>query len=223
MSKKQDSRTLLWAHMRIVVAAVVGAAGVAAASAVPTLGRHAWLLGWDLGALTYLVLVWREFLSAEERDIRTRSALHDEKSGVLMMLVLALIVASLAGITDALVAAKHFGPRDKLVSAALVAVTLALGWLVLQTVFAAHYAHRHFVETARKADNGFGFPGQAPTSYLDFFYVAFSVGATFQVSDTNVGSTRLRKLVTTHAAAAYVYNTAILAVGINLLAGFVTQ
>jgi uncharacterized membrane protein len=223
MSKKQDDRTLLWAHLRLVAAAVVGAAAIAAAGSIPVLRHHGWLFGWDLGALTYLALVWREFLSADEGDIRTRSALHDEKSGVLMALVLALIVVSLAGIGDALLAAKQFGPRDRLVSAILVAITLTLGWLVLQTVFAAHYAHRHFVESSRKAGAGFGFPGEPPTSYLDFFYVAFSVGATFQVSDTNVGSTRLRKLVTTHAAAAYVYNTAILAVGINLLAGFVTK
>jgi uncharacterized membrane protein len=223
MSKKQDDRTLLWAHLRLVIAAAVGLAAVAAAGAVPALRHHGWLFGWDLGALTYLALVWREFLSADEKDIRTRAALHDEKSGVLMALVLALIAASLAGIGEALIAANEFGPRDKLVSAILVATTLVLGWVVLQSVFAAHYAHRHFVESARKPEAGFGFPGEAPACYLDFFYVAFSVGATFQVSDTNVGSSRLRKLVTTHAAAAYVYNTAILAVGINLLAGFVTK
>ena len=149
--------------------------------------------------------------------------MHDEKSGVLLLIVLALIAFSLGGIAEAMFAAKTFTPQDKVVSAGLVALTLALGWMMLQSVFAAHYAHRHYVETGRNKNAGIGFPGEPPTSYLDFFYLAFSVGATFQVSDNSIGSTRLRKLVTAHAAAAYIYNTAILAVGINLLAGFVTQ
>lgn len=209
--------------MRLVGAASLGVASGLAAQLIPPLANHQPLVGWDVGALAYLALVWGGFLRAEEQDIRARAAVHDERAGVLLAIVLALIVASLGGIAAALVAAEKYGAQDRLVSAGLVAVTLALGWMVLQSVFTAHYAHRHFIESARNPKAGFGFPGEPPTSYLDFFYLAFSVGATFQVSDTNVGSTRLRKLVTTHAAAAYVYNTAILAVGINLLAGFATK
>ena len=78
---------------------------------------------------------------------------------------------------------------------------------------------RHFAITGQSEDAGFGFPGEPPTSYLDFAYLAFTIGATFQVSDNTVGSTKLRNLVTAHALAAYLYNTAILAVGISLLAG----
>ena len=110
---------------------------------------------------------------------------------------------------------------DRALVTGLVAVTLALGWALMHSVFVPHYAHRHFALTARRKDAGIGFPGEPPTSYLDFAYVAFTVGATFQVSDNTVGSTPLRNLVTAHGLSAYVYNTAILAVGINLLAGAV--
>ena len=100
----------------------------------------------------------------------------------------------------------------------LVGVTLATGWLLMHSVFVPHYAHRHFAIVGESKDAGIGFPGEPPTSYLDFAYLAFTIGATFQVSDNTIGSTRLRNLVTAHALAAYVYNTAILAVGISLLA-----
>ncbi|MBN9319681.1 MAG: DUF1345 domain-containing protein [Caulobacterales bacterium] len=215
--------SLLWAHLKIVITGAIGVVAAVIAHGFPATEHHHLLIGWDVGAIGYLIWVWRIFLTLDEGDIRARAAEHDEKSGVLLLLVLALIAVSLAGIVEALFAAKTFTPQDKVVSAGLVALTLALGWLMLQSVFTAHYAHRHYVETARNKNAGIGFPGEPPTSYLDFFYLAFSVGATFQVSDNSIGSTRLRKLVTAHAAAAYIYNTAILAVGINLLAGFVTQ
>jgi uncharacterized membrane protein len=215
--------TVLWAHLKIAITGSLGILAAIIARFIPVTEHHHLLIGWDVGAVAYLIWLWRVFLGADERDIRARSPELDERAGVLLMIVLVLIAVSLAGIGDALFAARHFTPQDKTISAGLVALTLMLGWLMLQSVFTAHYAHRHFVETGRNKDFGFGFPGERPTTYLDFFYLAFSVGATFQVSDTSVGSSRLRKLVTAHAAAAYIYNTAILAVGINLLAGFVTS
>jgi len=215
--------TIFWTQMKFVITGGLGVLAAVVARFIPLTEHHHLLIGWDVGAIAYLIWVWRFFLTLDENDIRARAPEHDEKAGVLLLIVLALIAVSLGGIGEALFAAKHFTPQDKAISAGLVALTLALGWLMLQSVFAAHYAHRHYVETARNKAAGFGFPGEPPTTYLDFFYLAFSVGATFQVSDTSVGSSRLRKLVTAHAAAAYVYNTAILAVGINLLAGFVTS
>ncbi len=224
MSKAIPARhTVLWAQLKIAITGSLGVLAAVIARFIPVTEHHALLIGWDVGAIAYLIWVWRFFLTLDESDIRARAPEHDEKAGVLLLIVLALIAVSLGGIGDALFAAKHFSPQDKAISAGLVAMTLALGWLMLQSVFTAHYAHRHFVEAGRNKSFGFGFPGEPPTTYLDFFYLAFSVGATFQVSDTSVGSSRLRKLVTAHAAAAYVYNTAILAVGINLLAGFVTS
>jgi uncharacterized membrane protein len=94
-----------------------------------------------------------------------------------------------------------------------------LSWLVLQSVFVLHYAHRHFGGGAGK--DGIGFPGEPASTYMDFVYLAFSVGATFQVSDNSILTSALRRLVTAHAATAYFYNTAILALGINIIASVV--
>ena len=181
-------------------------------------GAHL-LLGWDCAASVYLLTMWRLFLKADEAEVRSRAAQEDEGVPVLMLIVLAAIVASLAAVVDAMIFAKSATGPDKAFVAACAGATLVLSWLVLQSVFVLHYAHRHFGDG--KSKGGIQFPGEPPTSYMDFAYLAFSVGATFQVSDNSILTAKLRRLVTAHAATAYFYNTAILALGINIIASLV--
>jgi uncharacterized membrane protein len=220
MSLPRATPPLLTAHWRPVVAAVVGAAVGLAAAGLPLLDRHPVLIGWDAGALTYIALLWGLFLTADEKAIRDRAGRQDDGAGVVLAVVAAAILTSLGGIVMALL---NPDPDHRAMTPLIVAVTLAAGWGLMHSVFVPHYAHRHFAAAARDPQAGIGFPGQPPRSYLDFAYVAFTIGATFQVSDNTVGSTRLRNLVTAHALAAYVYNTAILAVGISLLANAVSS
>lgn len=210
------------AGWRLVWGVAAGVAAALSALAVPTLKPHAWLVGWDAGALVYLIGMWSMFLRSDENHIRARAELQDIRAAAVVVVVLASLAFSLGGIFSALYAARGVTGYVKEITMIFVAATLVLGWLVLQTVFVAHYAHRHFAEVRENPEHGIGFPGQQPHSYLDFAYLAFSVGATFQVSDNTIGSTRLRNLVTAHAAAAYIYNTAILAVGISLVAGMLS-
>lgn len=210
--------SFLNARWKLLAAIAVGIAAGVAAGAVPLLSRHQMLAGWDVGALTYIAISWWMILRSSEEDMRRRADREDENAGAILVLVLAAILASLGGIVATLLAPNR---GDKALTTGLVGATLVLGWVLMHTLFVPHYAHRHLAETAENKDHGFGFPGQQPTSYLDFAYVAFTVGATFQVSDNSVGSTRLRNLVTAHGLSAYVYNTAVLAVGINLLASAV--
>ncbi|HRD28962.1 MAG TPA: DUF1345 domain-containing protein [Caulobacter sp.] len=211
---------LLTAHWRPAVAAIVGVGAGLTAAGLPLLDRHPLLIGWDAGALTYIALLWGLFLTADEKAIRDRAGRQDDGAGIVMLVVMAAIGASLGGIVMALL---NPDPDHRAVTPILVAATLALGWGLMHSVFVPHYAHRHFAAVARNKDAGVGFPGEPPRSYLDFAYMAFTIGATFQVSDNTVGSTRLRNLVTAHALAAYVYNTAILTVGISLLANAVSS
>ena len=207
-------------HWRLGAGCVAGLAAWAAAFWLQApKGAHL-LLGWDVAAITYLALTWRMFLRAEEAEIRDRAALEDEGRSVLLLIVLAAIVASLGAVVDAMVAARTAQGAAKAFIAVSAGATLILSWLVLQSVFVPHYAHRHFGDG--KSKGGIGFPGEPPTSYMDFVYLAFSVGATFQVSDNTILTSRLRRLVTAHAATAFAYNTAILALGINIIAGVVS-
>jgi len=181
-------------------------------------GAHL-LLGWDSAAIVYLLTTWALFLKADEAEVRSRAAQEDEGVPILMLIILAAIVASLGAVVDAMIAVKHAGDAAKFFIGTCAGATLVLSWLVLQSVFVLHYAHRHFGDG--KSKGGIQFPGEPPSSYMDFAYLAFSVGATFQVSDNSILTAKLRKLVTAHAATAYFYNTAILALGINIIASLV--
>jgi uncharacterized membrane protein len=181
-------------------------------------GSHV-LLGWDAAVIVYLLTTWALFLKAPEAEVRSRAAQEDEGVPVLLLIILAAIVASLAAVVDAMIAAKDAASAAKAIIATSAGATLILSWLLLQSVFVLHYAHRHFGDGSGKP--GIQFPGEQPSGYMDFAYLAFSVGATFQVSDNSILTSKLRKLVTAHAATAYFYNTAILALGINIIASLI--
>ena len=97
--------------------------------------------------------------------------------------------------------------------------------MTIQVQFTLHYAHRYFGDRDGdgSADQGIKFPGEDPCSYRDFLYAAVCVGATCQVSDFNITHRRYRDLVTAHAVLAFVYNTMVLALGINIFASLMGQ
>lgn len=205
---------------RLVAATVVGVLGWLVARHLNAPVSTHILVGWDACALTYIVLSWRLFLTADEAEVRRRAAQEDEGPSLILVIVLAAIGFSLAAVVAAMINARTAGHDIKAITAACAGVTLVLSWIVLQTVFVLHYAHRHFGDGTGKP--GFYFPGEPARTYRDFVYLAFSIGATFQVSDNNVLTSRLRNLVTAQAVSAYFYNTAILALGINIIAGLVS-
>jgi len=176
------------------------------------------LIAWLSGSATFLALTWRLIVTADEAEVRARAEAEDEPGPVILLIVLAAVLASLIAIVVALIEARTAGSFDKALIASLAGATLVLSWLLLQTVFVIHYAHRHFGGDGK----GFGFPGEPARTYLDFVYLSFCIGATFQVSDNTVNTSALRNLITTHAAVAYLFNTAILALGINITAGLVS-
>jgi uncharacterized membrane protein len=102
--------------------------------------------------------------------------------------------------------------------------TLILGWTIVQTVFALRYAHRYFGDGDRDGadDKGVAFPGEPPRTYHDFIYMAVCIGASAQVSDFDITSSRLRRLVTLHSLIAFFFNTMVLALGINIIASAIS-
>jgi uncharacterized membrane protein len=216
--KKPESAAIS-RHWRLMAAVVAGVLGwLAARHLNAPISSHI-LIGWDACALVYVVTTWRLFLTADEAEVRRRATAEDERPSGILLLVLAAILSSLVAVVVAMLNARSAGPETKAITAACAGVTLVLSWVVLHSVFTLHYAHRHFGDGTGKP--GFLFPGEPASTYLDFVYLAFSIGATFQVSDNNVLTARLRNLVTAQAVCAYFYNTAVLALGINIIASLV--
>lgn len=209
-------------HPRLIVAVLAGLCAYSAAMALGVAWRIASLGAWNLAAAIYLALVWRLYLTADDQEVRDRAARWDEPAGVIALIVLGAMTASLTGVFAVLASSQGVSGATRTIVVALAAATLISSWFVVQSLFVGHYAHRHFQDVQKRGKGGgFLFPGDAPARYTDFAYLAFCVGATAQVSDPGVQSRPLRNLVTAHAVAAFFYNTAILALGVNILSSII--
>ena len=99
-------------------------------------------------------------------------------------------------------------------------MTILLSWVFAHTAFAVHYAHDYYADRSAQVSPGLLFPGDAgDPDYWDFLYFSFVVGMTCQVSDVQVATQPWRRLVLAHGVIAFVFNTVVLALSINLLAG----
>lgn len=97
------------------------------------------------------------------------------------------------------------------------------GWLIVKTVVPLRYAHRHFGDGDWDGtiDRSAKFPGDPPRNYQDIIYLAVCVGATAQVSDVSTTAYRYRRLVTQHAILAFIFNTMVVALAINIVTGII--
>ena len=186
------------------------------------------LIAWNGASVAYLAPTLWMFWRDDEAKVRRRAADEDEGAWVTSGIVLSAVIASLAATVIALKklkAASAHMPDAPSWAWVFSVSTLVLGWVVVQTVFTLQYAHRYFGDGDRdgKIDCGVKFPGQAPTNYTDFVYMAVCIGASAQVSDFNITTSDFRRLVTFHSLLAFFFNTMVLALGINILASIVGQ
>ena len=216
-------------HRWRMFAAVAGGVAAGGAAAFRILPGSALLVGWVAFAGIFVVTTVWMLLTTDEKTLRHNAALEDENKGILTTLILAAVAASVAVALLALRGSKLLSSRhmegDQGWVLALSVSTLVLSWLLAQCLFTLHYAHRYFGDsnTDGQPDGGIKFPGEPPKTYRDFVYVAVCVGATCQVSDFDITSSRVRGLVTAHALFSFAFNTMIVALGINILAGMLSQ
>ncbi len=212
-----------------LLVALAGGALAALAAAHRVLPGSALQIGWVAFAAIFLVTTGWMFLHTDEAEVRRRAAMEDENRGILTTLILAAIAASVAvamlALRDSRLLTSRHMQGDQGWVLALSISTLVLSWLLAQCLFVLHYAHRYFGDhdDNGQVDGGIKFPGEPPRTYRDFIYVAVCVGATCQVSDFNITTCRFRGLVTTHALFSFAFNTMILALGVNILAGLLAQ
>ncbi|SCL28891.1 Uncharacterized membrane protein [Micromonospora inyonensis] len=179
--------------------------------------RLAPLFGWDVAALTYLVLAWRALwpMNAERT---ARLAIHEDPNrAVRDVLLLTACVASLVAVGVIMSTARDVRtglPRD--LYSALGMASVLLSWLVVHTVFTTRYARVYYTGP----DGGIDFHQDLAPCYVDFAYVAFTVGATFQISDTDLCSHEMRRTVLWHMLVSYLFGAIIIAATVNLVAGF---
>jgi uncharacterized membrane protein len=116
------------------------------------------------------------------------------------------------------IAAETVGHNPEPFTKVLIIGTLIMAWVFSNTVYALHYAHLVYITPGTQCD-GLDFPRTPLPIYWDFVYFAFTLGMTFQTSDTGITSPRIRKIAAVHSFAAFVYNIGVLAFTINVLGG----
>jgi uncharacterized membrane protein len=190
---------------------------VIAATALVTNWRFATCLltGWDIAVALYLGLAFHLIATSDVRRIRHHAAQQDEGQLAILACTVVAALASLAAIFAELGAAAGGAarPRGPLV---LATVTILLSWAFIHTIFAMHYAHEFYDETAGR---GMSFPGGDPhPDYLDFVYFSFVIGMTSQVSDVAITSKLIRRTATVHGVVSFLFNAALLALTVNIAA-----
>ncbi|PKR88252.1 DUF1345 domain-containing protein [Pleomorphomonas diazotrophica] len=190
------------------------AAGVLVGLLLPSgfTGQGRLLIGWDVGVALYLVTTWHMMIRSDVHQLRQRAARHDEGEWAIILLSVAATLSSLVAIGAELMQAGA-GDPFRLWRAGIAALTILMSWLFVHTIMALHYAHDYYL----REGPGLIFPDriEAP-DYWDFAYFAFTIGVAAQTADVAIASPRIRRVALAHSVLAFVFNTAILALAINV-------
>lgn len=184
------------------------------------------VIAWNVGSIALLATAALLFLQTQNVDgggdaaMATNAERQNEGEWTVFSITILGAVASFAAVTFVLHDVKDMVPLQRQLHVALVTVTLLLSWLMTHTVFALRYAHEYYSRTpdVAKVDGGLEFPGSLSPDYWDFAYFSFVLGMTFQVSDVQITSRKLRRLATAHGLLAFLFNTVIVALTVNIAA-----
>jgi len=200
---------------RVVVAAAFGAlAALIVAWFVPW--QLTVLIAWDVTAALVVGTVWlsiRHFTAEETQRLAVQE--DDTRAGTHLLLLGAALV-SLVGVLLAFLKANEGMHREEVVLEAFGVATIVCSWLLVHTVFALRYAHLYYTEPEGGID--FKSKGVERPDYLDFAYTAFTVGMTFQVSDTDITRREMRRQVLRHALISFLFGAVIVATTVNVIA-----
>ena len=179
------------------------------------------LLAWDLGVLVYLSLSLYLFLTEPIARMATHAKEQQEGEWTIFALTLAVVVVSFVAVAGEFSAMKSMPERWRGAEVALVAVTLLVSWLMTHVSFAFRYAHEYysFDDGGPDFDRGLDFPNETKPDYMDFLYFAMVLGMTFQVSDVQISSRKLRRVAVLHGLLGFLFNTVIVALTVNIAAG----
>lgn len=172
------------------------------------------IIAWDLTALLYVSLIMLMIWRSTVEDCHDHAALNDEGDWVILVLVIASVAASFVCIAVELPLLQS-REHSVIVGVLLTGLTVALSWAFTHTVFTLHYANIYY-RPDEDGPGGLAFPGHRPPDYRDFLYYSFVIGCAAQTGDVATVSPAMRHLTMVHGIVAFAFNTAILALTINV-------
>lgn len=179
------------------------------------------MIGWDAFSLSLISLSWLTFFVTNAEELCIQAKKQDESRSTIFLIVLSTVCISLIGILVVLKTTDESLIRKQL-HTIFSMLGVALSWFLLHTTLTLHYAHLYYTYTfseQHQHKGGINFPEEIDRpDYLDFAYFSFVIGMTFQVSDVQVTSQGMRRLVLLHGLISFIFNTIIVALTINTIA-----
>ena len=173
------------------------------------------LVTWVVAGLIYVTGTWRRLATFNAALVRKHALREDPSRVTADAILLAASLASLSGVVLVLISSQS-EPAIRIASAALTVLSVVISWLIIHTVYALKYAELYY---SSEPAGGIDFGDTTSPVYLDFAYVALTLGMTYQVSDTNLKTRAFRSASLKHALLSYLFGTIIIATTINLVAG----
>lgn len=198
--------------VRVASAALVGA-GTALAVARTPQPEFALLSGWVACCVVFLVWTWCVIGPMDAVATRSHATREEPTRTVAHLVVLVAAVASVGAVGTLLLATRSQDQLVRFGSAALAMGGVLASWAVIHTLYTLRYAYLYYIEDP----GGIDFNQESPPRYADFAYVAFVLGMTYQVADTNIGDSRIRVTALCQALLSYLFGAVVLAAAINLV------
>lgn len=204
------------ARLRVNVSAAIGlVAGLIAAPFLPW--QLSILIGWIGLTVSLLTWIWTEIIGCDAATTEARSTAEDNSRITAVAVMVTASVISLVGVGFGLVKARQVGFAMEVALTTIAVLSVVLSWFVVHSMFTLRYAHQYYIAPV----GGIDFPGGEAPDYRDFAYFAFTIGVAFAVSDTDVTSQRVRRIVLRHSLVSYLFGTVIVGLAINVIAGFI--
>ncbi|MDP1800093.1 MAG: DUF1345 domain-containing protein [Bacteroidota bacterium] len=179
------------------------------------------ILGWDMFCISMILFSWILFITTNSDDLCIVVEKQDDGLKVIFAIVLVAVCFSVFG-TLILTLGNSESQKNKIIHTIISLSPVMLSWFLLHTMFTIRYAHLYHdhnkLNTGSKV-GGIEFPTKQDPDYVDFAYFSFVIGMTFQVSDVVVSSRAIRRFVLMHSLISFTFNTIIVALTINTLAG----
>jgi uncharacterized membrane protein len=185
------------------------------------------LIGWNAGTWFYFALVGGMIATSSKESVIRRAALQDDGRFAILILAALAAIAAFGGIFAELAIVKDSSGLLRALHISLAAATIVSAWTFIHVMFALHYAHEYFSERVPKSAPGadshaaLRFPGTNEPDYLDFCYFSFVIGVACATADVEIWARGIRRTALVHCVLAFFFNSAVLALTINIAAGLV--
>jgi uncharacterized membrane protein len=220
---KKSAIGLFDAHHRFMVACIVG---FLAFVGLENHGIATRLVGsWDVFAFSVVTLAWMVLATQDPYEVRRNARFQDASGTFLFVLVVTAATASIFAVIILMGSAKDLSKTGFAAHIILSFGAIVLSWALVHTLFSLRYAHYYYIDAHKfergEIEGGLVFPGDNNPDYLDFAYFSFVIGMTSQVSDVQISSKKMRRMATVHGILSFIFNTAILAMFVNIVASFI--